>query len=318
MAGLTPTLKNGGITVDCMDSLQMTRERQDGKNSPFKHILRDCAFGSVASVDSLLGPFRMLMLEGKVVEANHPYYVIEYDGGFLRTLELWSGRPSRFPLMPSRSTMYAFTVPSNRNGMTNSFVDYLLPLRYIEKEPSALLLGFGGGIIPRQWKDLYGIDVDSVEIDGRVIEMAGRFLPQTRELKVFNCDGAEYLRAAASSGKTYDIIIQDVSVWTGLPAQFRRGEFFEDARDALSSEGVLAIDYVTTPISVARYPDYVKKLGKEFNVFRIDAVNSINILLLGTSMDRDELLRKIDAGVPEEHKNSIPLKAYARMETVSQ
>lgn len=296
----------------------LVSSEESAKSSSFEHLRRDAAPALAIAIGSALGSFRFGALDGKIAEEKHPYYVMEYDKDNLRTLEIWNEHPYRSWFPFSRSTIYSQIWPHNISALNYSYLDYFLPLRYIDgSAPSVLLLGFGGGVIAYQWKKMYDINVDSVEIDSRVIDIAQKFLPQTKDMTVFNCDGADYMAKAAASGKKYSVIMQDVSVMEEMPSQFTESRFFENVRAALTPEGVFAVDYVMTLRGFLRYKKYIKELGKEFNVFRVDTRDRTNVLLLGSSLNGKEIAERIESGISDEHRSQLPVKAYEGMKRVS-
>jgi hypothetical protein len=248
---------------------------------------------------------------------EHPYYII--DNGISRTLEIWSGHPNKPYIRALHRTVYSKVRHILVDGQdryalsTYGYYDYFLPLRHLyNDEPNTLLLGFGGGVMPCQWKTLHGIDVKSVEIDSKIIDLAPEFLPAAERMAVINRDGADYIAEMAASGTKYDVIMQDVSVGMDVPEPFLARDFASNVRAALEPDGIFAANYYMGLRGFLNYGRYVKALGREFNVYRMN-VNTHNVILLCSSMGRKEILGRLEENTPADQKEMIPIDAYRQM-----
>jgi hypothetical protein len=248
----------------------------------------------------------------RLLESAHPYYVIQ--NGPERRLDVWSGDPNGFHLLPLRSITYS--VVRDDGPGTGTYLDYFLTLRHMYGEqPRTLLVGFGGGVIPYQWKQVFGMDIESVESDARVIEVARKFLPCTAGMSVVNGDGAEFVAKAAAAGRSYDIIIQDACDMFDAPAGLFQEGFIRDARAALSEKGVLSVNYWMSLRNLAMYGKYVGRLGKEFaSVCRVETRDAMNVILVCSAMDREEMVGRISDSVSPEARDLPIVQSYLRME----
>ncbi len=121
----------------------------------------------------------------------------------------------------------------------------LLALAFSPAAQSALVLGLGGGSIPRMLLAAKpGLRIDAVEIDPVVLEVARRFfgMGEFQDLLVHLEDAAAYL---ARCQTRYDIIVLDAYMGETMPAQCTSREFFGDVRCRLSERGVLAVNCMT-------------------------------------------------------------------------
>jgi hypothetical protein len=242
--------------------------------------------------------------------AEPPYYII--DDGRRRTLELWNGHPRSMHLLPLHGITYSKAC--NDLLSTGGYPDYFLPLRFIyEGTPSILNLGLGGGSMPDQWRKIYGLEMDSVEVDPKMIELAQKFIPETNSMNVINQDGVDYVAEVADSGKNYDIIMQDVAVGYGIPKNFLESDFIRNAHAILSPDGVLAVNYLMALNNLGGYWPYVRRLGAEFNVYRVEVSPRGNVILLGTDLERDELVGRIERNLPESWKEYSFVESYRQM-----
>lgn len=110
--------------------------------------------------------------------------------------------------------------------------------------------------ILKYWDDQHGdVGVDYVELDPMIIEVAGRFLPESLEdprnrIRVVNTDGRLFVRQTRSR---YDVVIVDVpDPSTSQLNRFYTREFFQEVGRRLSPDGVLSI-------SLGHYENYLSR-----------------------------------------------------------
>jgi spermidine synthase len=124
----------------------------------------------------------------------------------------------------------------------------LLAFAFAPRAESFLMLGLGGGSIFHMLRAACpGGLFDAVEIDPAVPELARRYflLGCSPNLQVHVDDAAAYLRNCV---RRYDVIILDAYIGDVLAVQCTTPEFFGDARRALSTDGVLVINWLhSTP-----------------------------------------------------------------------
>lgn len=106
-----------------------------------------------------------------------------------------------------------------------------------------LVLGLGGGSIPKFIHHyLPEMRTRVVEINPEVIEIARShfMLPGDDDrLQVIEGCGAEYLQAHTG---TAELLVLDIFDGQGIPPELYSQEFFDGAAEALSSDGVLAVN----------------------------------------------------------------------------
>lgn len=123
------------------------------------------------------------------------------------------------------------------------YIHYLQLLRfYHPKGRRLLLIGLGGGSIPRAFAD-YGFKIDIVEIDPKVEFVARKYFDFGKKYgNVYIQDGREYLQ---TTNKKYDFIILDASLG-GNPAPFHLVtlEVFSRIKELLFENGVFAMNYL--------------------------------------------------------------------------
>jgi spermidine synthase len=120
------------------------------------------------------------------------------------------------------------------------YVNVLDVLNQVVDEPGDLLLvGLGGGSVAKLFAR-QGWEVDAVEIDPVVTEIARRdFGLEESEARVFHDDGRHYL---SSTPKTYDVIVLDAFGSSSIPFHLVTRESFALAAACLKPNGILAIN----------------------------------------------------------------------------
>ncbi|MFH1319323.1 MAG: fused MFS/spermidine synthase [Bacteroidota bacterium] len=122
-----------------------------------------------------------------------------------------------------------------------SYVDYLISVASALPENSdVLLLGLGGGTIANQLQQTLKFNVDAVELDERMVNIARRFFSLDVNTNVIIDDARHYLE---STEKTYDLIIFDVFKGEVPPAHVLSVESFEKALTRLNPEGFMIVNF---------------------------------------------------------------------------
>ncbi len=112
---------------------------------------------------------------------------------------------------------------------------------------TVLVLGNAGGSTARALAALYpSVEIDGVELDSKVTEVARRFLGLNRipRLHVITADARAYLR---STDKRYDVIAIDTYRQPYIPFQVTTREFFALVRSRLTPGGAVALNVARVP-----------------------------------------------------------------------
>ena len=127
--------------------------------------------------------------------------------------------------------------------LSENFYPVLLPF-YRREAKEALLIGLGGGLI---WKilSIRGINVQSVEIDPKVVDIAKRFFGFDGD--VYPGDGRYHIQTTAS---TYDFVIVDAYSSDDIPFHFFTRESFLSINHVLNPNGILCIIYIVLPYAI--------------------------------------------------------------------
>lgn len=107
-----------------------------------------------------------------------------------------------------------------------------------------LLIGLGGGALPEYIlaKCPDGTEVESVEYDPRVIDVATRFFglnPKPVTNRIEQGEGGEAVRTRAMRSEQYDVVLVDAFESARVPASCRSKEFIENLRWILRPGGVV-------------------------------------------------------------------------------
>ncbi|MBS7652386.1 MAG: fused MFS/spermidine synthase [Candidatus Bathyarchaeia archaeon] len=171
----------------------------------------------------------------RVFEKETPYSHLEVvDSGGVRTLYL-NGLPhSAMYLNGSRELVFPYT--------------RYFALGFLFKEDAGRVLFVGGGGFsgPKRFlQDYEEVEVDVVEIDPDVIEVARRYfdLKDDPRLTVYNEDGRRYLQRIE---KRYDLVVLDAYSKTYVPFHLMTHEFFKLLHERLSDDGVIISNLIAS------------------------------------------------------------------------
>jgi len=124
-----------------------------------------------------------------------------------------------------------------------SFWNYVGVLTYnlesYSQGKKALLLGLGGGTLYKQLQQK-GFDVDVVEIDERIEQVAKKYFYIENKLNVVVDDARHFIK---TTNKKYDVVIYDLYNSETPPVHLMTKEAFEEIKNMLNPEGVLVVNF---------------------------------------------------------------------------
>ena len=133
-----------------------------------------------------------------------------------------------------------------------AYSDYLqLPFAYRAQTQEVLYIGLGGGSAPkRTWRDFPSVQLEAVELDPEVVDVAYEYfeLPRDPRMKVEVEDGRRFV---AQNDGPWDVIVVDAFYSDSIPFHLATREFLELARSRLTPGGLV----VTNIIGAVRGPD---------------------------------------------------------------
>ena len=107
-----------------------------------------------------------------------------------------------------------------------------------------LFVGLGGGSMAKKYhQEFPAMEIDSIEIDPDVVDVARRFFhfQEDARQRVHGGDGREFL---ARTGHCFDLILLDAYYADNMPFHLITREFFDTALSKLTAEGVLVINLI--------------------------------------------------------------------------
>ena len=107
-------------------------------------------------------------------------------------------------------------------------------------ETNMLILGMGSGTFATQCDKYFeGINVEGVEIDEKITDLAREYFELPSNVKVTTYDGRAYL---AAKDKKYDVIMVDAYQDITIPFQMSTTEFFTMVKEHLTENGVMVVN----------------------------------------------------------------------------
>ncbi len=122
------------------------------------------------------------------------------------------------------------------------YVNYLTSAASIYPEGSrTLVLGLGGGMVPRQISHYLKHNVDAVEIDQRIIDLSEEYFNNLQAR--INCYNDDARRFVKSVDAKYDFIVLDIFNGEIMPSHGLSKEAFSDIERILNPGGLIAINF---------------------------------------------------------------------------
>ena len=155
---------------------------------------------------------------------------------------------------------------------------------------SVLIIGLGGGTIPRTLRQLLpDTQVDVVEIDPAVVRVASRYFGfvASDKTRVIESDGRVYVKRALRGTQRYDLIMLDAFDHEYIPEHLLTQEFLQEVKSLLAPGGVLAANtFSSSGLYEHESVTYEKVFEKFFNLKR---ENRVIVTRLGALPDREQL-----------------------------
>jgi predicted membrane-bound spermidine synthase len=167
--------------------------------------------------------------------------------------------------------------------------DFFLIAPYFNPPPFAphqvervALVGLAAGTIARQYSEVYGpLPIDGVEIDPEIVRVGREYFAMNQPgLNAIVADGRAYL---SQVGHRYTVIGVDAYRLPYIPPHLTTVEFFQEVRDHLTSDGVVAVNVGRTADDYRIVQAIVSTLLKVFpSAHVIDVPNSFNAVVVAT------------------------------------
>jgi predicted membrane-bound spermidine synthase len=186
-----------------------------------------------------------LLLRGQPVKAaENAIYETESSYNYIQVVEEADG--CRYLLLNEGGAYHSIICPDNLT--TLGPWDYFLVAPYFNPPPytpdqvkSVALIGLAGGTMAHQYTEVYGpLPIDGIEIDPKVVQVGRDYFGMNQpNLNVIVADGRY---ALARSERRYTVIGLDAYRFPYIPPHLTTVEFFQEVRDHLTDDGVVAIN----------------------------------------------------------------------------
>jgi spermidine synthase len=175
---------------------------------------------------------------GQLIHEKDSLYhrIFVYERGSIVTLQFGKRRPgniqSRVNVSKLRRHMLEYTKLS------------FCGLLYAPEPERMLMVGLGGGVIPREMHHYFpSLDIDVVEIDPEIPVIARRFFDfrEDDKLRVHVADGRMFIKKQLRRNPVpkYDVVILDAFNSDYIPFHLMTKEFLEEVKGVLSEDGVV-------------------------------------------------------------------------------
>lgn len=193
------------------------------------------------------------------------------------------------------------SITKKDNSLTGMYYDYAMAAPVMagigEKDAAdVLILGMGTGTYARQCLRYFNnLNIEGVEIDEKITDLAGRYFNLPSNVNVTTYDGRAYLQAV---DKKYDVIMVDAYQDITIPFQMSTREFFTMVRNHLTDNGVMVVNMNMHSDAEGNINNYLADtIASVFsNVSTVDVAGSTNRELFASM--GNHLANKMSSGTP--------------------
>lgn len=253
-----------------------------------KHIIKTSIIGIIAI---LLGVVSTNI--GVAFWQNNILYEGESVYNYLRVEETNSS------IILSTNVLFGVQSIKKKNGsLTGMYYDYALSAPLIagglDKDISVCILGLGTGTYSEQCLKYFNVsEIDGVEIDGKIIELAHTYFDLPKEVNTYEADGRAFIDG---TDKKYDVIMVDAFRDITIPFQMSSIEFFESVKSHLNENGVMVVNLNMKSNKEGNINDYLKgTIASCFSSVYTSNAGSNVILLASNTVD---IFEKLEQNLP--------------------
>jgi spermidine synthase len=233
-------------------------------------------------------PLILLLLPlGPLKEIPHLIYEQESLYNYIQVAQQPDG--SRQLILNEGQAIHSIYYPDRSRVLTGWYWDYFLAAPYFNQnfEASQLkrvgIIGLAGGTIAHQFTTVYGerVQIDGVEIDPAIVEVGKKYFDMNEpNLNVHVQDGRAFL---SLTHEKYDVIVIDAFQQPYIPFQLTTREFFEQIRDHLSPNGVVALNTAHTSTDYRLVQAFVNTMHTVFpGVYTFNVTGTFNTEVMAT------------------------------------
>ncbi len=171
-------------------------------------------------------------------------------------------------------------------SLTGMYYDYAMAAPFMTdpdesekdnvKNADMLILGMGTGTYATQCRRYLGIEnIEGVEIDEKITELADKYFELPDDIPVVTYDGRAFLNA---TDEKYDVIMVDAYQDITIPFQMSSVEFFTLVKDHLNPGGVMVVNMNMRGSKDGSINDYLADtIASVFSdVYTVDVAGSTN------------------------------------------
>ena len=180
-----------------------------------------------------------------LANVNNRNIIYSYDGLYAKYSIFdreYRGKQVRFLIQDRASSSATFL---DSDDLVFDYSKYYFLHKFLKSDiKNTLVIGGGAYSIPKiMLRDLPNAEVDVSEVEASLYEIAQKYFALTKSdrLHNFTDDGR---RCLYDTNKEYDFIFSDVYNGLSVPAHFTTREFFELAKNKMSSEGIFMANLI--------------------------------------------------------------------------
>jgi spermidine synthase len=227
-----------------------------------------------------------LLLRGQPVKlSRNAIYETESAYNYIQVVEEANG--CRLMLLNEGAAFHSIYCPDRLH--TGGPWDYFLVAPYFNPAPHTpaqvervALIGLAGGTVARQFTEVYGpLPIDGIEIDPETVRVGRDYFEMNQpNLDVTIADGRY---ALARSDRKYSVVGLDAYRLPYIPPHLTTVEFFQEVREHLTDDGVLAINVGRAADDYRIVEALMATLLEVYpSVHVIEVSNSLNAVVVAT------------------------------------
>lgn len=170
----------------------------------------------------------------------------------------------------------------------------------------ALVIGLGGGVIPRALRRIDpSMRIDVIELDPAVVDVAKHYFGYREDpaLRTFTGDGRVFVRRQLRAGIHYDLVVIDAFERVYVPEHMLTQEFIGEVKSLLSPHGVIASNtFASGPLAPYEAATYQSVFGRTRVV---DVAMGSRIILAGRDGLPDDATTRDNAAAFEDRFRTI-------------
>lgn len=170
----------------------------------------------------------------------------------------------------------------------------------------ALVIGLGGGVIPRALRRIDpSMRIDVIELDPAVVDVAKHYFGYREDptLRTFTGDGRVFVRRQLRAGAHYDLVVIDAFERVYVPEHMLTREFIGEVKSLLSPHGVIASNtFASGPLAPYEAATYQSVFGQTRVV---DVAMGSRIILAGRDGLPDDATTRDNAAAFEDRFRTI-------------